>query len=179
MKKVFIFLVTFLIALPCYAQCVAEIKDVRQDEARGSIIVETEYTLNGVVVDTDTSPCTLEANGKYEITICDKNGCRQKECVGRTRYIETSGTNAEIIAKAKEAIEKHCKNLIRRIEANETYRKAEMLKQQKALTAPIITDIKDDLVGEKKTVTEVTDSFKGKDIKVTYDEKNTTSDTVP
>lgn len=130
-------------------QCVAEIKDVVQDEIRGSIIVQTEYTLNGKVVQQ-----------------------------GQTRYLETSGTNEEIIARAKEDIAIHCENLIRRIEANQTFLQAEALKIQKALTAPIITDIKDDLVGYKTTKTEAIDTFKDKEIKVTYDEKNTISDII-
>ena len=32
------------------AQCVAEVMDVHQDDERGSIVVETQYTLNGIVV---------------------------------------------------------------------------------------------------------------------------------
>lgn len=150
MKRIgLIVIIMMLVALSCYAQCVAEIKDVRQDEVRGSIIVETEYTLNGKVVQ-----------------------------LGRTRYLETSGTNSEIIAKAKEDIKIHCENLIRRIENNRLFLQAEKLKQQKALTTPIITDIKSDLIGVKETKTQAIDEFKGKTITVTYDEKNSVSDTV-
>lgn len=149
MKKVLLVILVLFVTSISYAQCVAEVKDVKQDEIRGSIIVETQYTLNGKVVQ-----------------------------LGNTRYSDSSGTNAEIIAKAKEDIEIHCKNLIKRIDNNFTYLKTQKLIQQKALTAPIITDIKDDLIGEKKTVNEVTDTFKGKDIKVTYDEKNTITNTV-
>ena len=54
-------------------------------------------------------------------------------------------------------------------------RQAEALKIQKALTAPIITDIKPSLVGYSTSKTEVVDTFKDKEIKVTYDEKNTVS----
>jgi len=146
MRKLGLILALLLVCSVAKAQCVAEIKDVIQDPARGSIIVQTEYTLNGKVVQQ-----------------------------GQTRYLETSGTNEEIIAKAKEDIEIHCKNLIRRIEANQTFRQAEGLKIQKALTTPIITDIKSSLIGQKKTVSEVEDEFKGKKIKVTHDEKNTVS----
>jgi hypothetical protein len=117
-----------------------------QDEVRGSIIVVTEYTLNGKVVQT-----------------------------GQTRYDENSGTNVEIIAKAKEDVALHCENLIRRIEANQTFREAESLKIQKALTQPIIEAIKKDLVGYSTSKTEVVDEFKGKEIKVTADAKNTVS----
>lgn len=121
----------------------AEIKDVKIDEVRGSIIVETEYKVNGVVVQ-----------------------------VGNTRYTEESGTNAEIIAKAKEDVALHCENLIRRIEANRTFRDAEALKAQKALTEPIVTAIKSDLVGYKTDKTEAVDVFKGVEIKVTADSVN-------
>jgi uncharacterized protein YlxP (DUF503 family) len=69
----------------------------------------------------------------------------------------------------------HCENLIRRIEANQTFREAESLKIQKALTQPIIEAIKKDLVGYSTSKTEVVDEFKGKEIKVTADAKNTVS----
>ena len=147
MKKTLLVLMMLAVCGLAYAQCVGEITDVKMDDVRGSIIVETTYTLNGEVVQ-----------------------------VGHTRYDEQSGTNAEIIAKAKEDVQIHCENLIRRIEANQTFRIAERLKIQKALTQPIIDDIKDDLVGQKETKTEAIDEFKGKEIKVTYDEKNTVSD---
>ena len=121
----------------------AEIKDVKIDEVRGSIIVETEYKVNGVVVQ-----------------------------VGNTRYTEESGTNEEIIAKAKEDVAQHCENLIRRIEANRAFREVEALKINKALTEPIVTAIKSDLVGYKTDKSEVVDVFKGKEIKVTADSQN-------
>ena len=147
MKKLLLILAFILIATTANAQCVAEIRDVRQDEVRGSIIVETQYKLDGVVVQT-----------------------------GHTRYNETSGTNAEIIAKAKEDVEEHCGNIIRRIEANALYLKTQKLAEQKDQTTPIINSIKATLVGHEKQVDEVTDYFKGKDIKVTHDGKNTTTD---
>ena len=142
-----VIILSVLMMLVCgvgHTQCVAEIKDVIQDEYFGTIIVETEYTLNGKVVQQ-----------------------------GRTRYSDDSGTNEEIIAKAKDDVSQHCENLIRRIESNKTFREAEALKIQKALTTPIITSIKDDLVGYKTTKTEVIDTFKSNEIKVTADEKNT------
>jgi len=121
----------------------AEIKDVLIDSERGSIIVETEYKVNGEVVQ-----------------------------LGRTRYTEESGTNLEIIAKAKEDVAQHCENLIRRIEANRAFREVEALKVQKSLTEPIATAIKSDLVGYKTDKTEVIDVYKGVEIKVTADSKN-------
>jgi len=120
-----------------------EIKDVKIDDIRGSIIVETEYKINGVVVQ-----------------------------IGNTRYTEESGTNEEIIAKAKADIAEHCENLIRRIEANRVFREAEALKVNKALTEPIVTAIKSDLVGYNTSKDEVVDVFKGVEIKVTADSQN-------
>jgi len=146
MKKALLIMAFLMVCGVAQAQCVAEIKDVVQDPDRGSIIVQTEYTLNGNVVQQ-----------------------------GQSRYLETSGTNEEIIARAKEDVAIHCENLIRRINVNSIYLKTEKLKMQKALTQPVIDDIKADLVGHKETKTEVEDTFKGKIIKVTYDEKNTVS----
>ena len=128
------------------AQCVGEVKAVKMDEERGSIIVETEYTLNGKVVQT-----------------------------GRTRYLETSGTAAEIVEQAKVDVETHCKNLVQRIDVNTAYINEQMLIKQKALTQPIIDEITDDLVGQKKTISDVEQEFKGITIKVTADEKNSVS----
>jgi hypothetical protein len=121
----------------------AEIKDVKIDVVRGSIVVETEYKVNGVVVQ-----------------------------LGQTRYDENSGTNEEIIAKAKEDVAQHCENLIRRIEANQTFRSVESLKIQKALTEPIALAIKGDLIGYKTDRAEVVDVYKGVEIKVTADSVN-------
>lgn len=135
-----------LIAVPSYAQCIGTIKKVEQDTTYGSIIVETEYKLNGVVVQ-----------------------------IGKARYIETNGTNSEIIAKAKADIKLHCENTLKRIPNNTAYIIEQSVIQQKALTTPIIIDIEDDLIGFKSTVEEAITKYKGKDIKVTYDEKNTTS----
>ncbi len=149
MRKLALLVCFMLVVVPCFAQCVGEIKDVIQDEARGTVVVQTEYALNGKVVQQ-----------------------------GEARYNEGSGTNSEIIAKAKEDVETHCENLIRRIDKNMDFRKAEMLKRQKELTTPIITSIKSSLVGQKKTVSEVTDTYKEKQIKVTYDEKNSVSNFV-
>lgn len=166
MKKAFLILVMMVVGGLAQAQCVATVKDVVQDDLRGSIVVKTEYVLNGKVVDVDATVCTLK-DGKYF------NGA--KECVGSSRYDEGSGTNEEIIAKAKEDVAFHCENLIRRIEANQLFRQAEALKIQKALTEPIVLNIKDSLVGYSTTKSEVVDEFKGKQIKVTADEKNTVS----
>ena len=156
MKKLLLgLLLTGLLITPCFAQVVATVKDVVIDEARGSIIVKTEYKLNGVIVDVKGNP--------------------SPEYLGQTRYTEDSGTNAEIIAKAKSDVAAHCGNLIRRIPVNQAFRQSESLKAQKALTEPIILDIKDDLVGYTTSKNEVEDTFKGKTIKVTADKKNTVS----
>jgi len=146
MKKALLIMAFLMVCGVAQAQCVAEIKDVVQDPDRGSIIVQTEYTLNGNVVQQ-----------------------------GQSRYLETSGTNEEIIARAKEDVAIHCENLIRRIDVNRTYLQVEKLKVQKALTQLVIDDIKTDLVKYKVTKNEVEETFKGKTIKVTYDEKNTVS----
>lgn len=146
MKKIILTLMFIAITGCAHAQCVAEIKDVKIDEERGSIVVETEYKVNNQVVQT-----------------------------GHTRYLETSGTNAEIIAKAKEDIKEHCANLIRRIPKNTEFIQKKMVDKQKQLTQPIIDSIKKDLVGKTETVSEVTNEFKGISIKVTADEKNSVS----
>ena len=144
MRTLGLILAVMLVAVTAQAQCVATIQDVVQDEVRGSIIVKTLYEMNGVKVQD-----------------------------GQTRYLETSGTNAEIIAKAKEDVDVHCKNLVKRIEANRTAINTARLTKQKELTAPVITSIKGSLVGHKVTVTEAVDVFKGKE--TTVNANSTTS----
>ena len=148
--RVVLVIMMLLIAGSVQAQCIAEVTDVTQDDKKGMILVHTQYTLNGQIVQN-----------------------------GRSRHTEQTGTKAEIIVKAKEAGERHCKNLIKRMANNKVFIDTERVKRQKELTATLVTDIKVDLVGYKsKSIEDATVTYKGKDIKVTYDEKNTVSDTV-
>ena len=123
------------------------IKKVFQDEVRGSIVVETEYKNGDTVIQT-----------------------------GHTRYLETSGTNEEIIAKVKEDVKEHCDNLVKRIPANKEFSIAEKLKIQKALTLPVIDSIKGSLIDHEESSEKVSDEFKGKIIEVTVDGNNTVKD---
>jgi len=143
MKKPLLTLLFILMVSTAQAQCVAEIKNVKQDSIRGSIIVETQYVLNGKVI------------------IFGKNST-----VGTTRYDEQTGTNVEIKIKINRDIDQYCEALIKRIKSNEMYINAELIKQQKALTRPIIAALSVDIVGLKRTKTEAIISFKGKDINV-------------
>ena len=72
MKKFIFMLPILLMCSLVEAQCVAEVKDVLLDDARGSIIVQTEYKLNGVIVDVKANP--------------------DPSAIGQTRYLETTGT---------------------------------------------------------------------------------------
>ena len=126
------------------AQCVAEVKDVIIDEARGSIIVETQYEYNGRVVDVKLNSCT--------------------DCVGRTRYTEDSGTVAEIVTKAKADVVNHCNTLIKR--NSQAKLKSEYLSIAKTKTEPMIKDIKTGIVGWKTTVGQSEVKFKDKEITV-------------
>ena len=150
MKKAIALTVLLMtLAVPCFAQCVAEIKDVVQDEVRGSIIVKTQYTMNGEFVQD-----------------------------GQTRYLETSGTNEEIIAMVDKDIAEHCENLVRRIPENQAFLQSEKLKIQKALTQPVIDAIKPLLVGVKETKIEAKDVFKTKEITVNADKSTSVKDVV-
>lgn len=170
MKKIVLLVLFMFLSSVGFAQCVGEIKDVRQDEVLGSIIVEAEFKWSGKVINAWGEICTLK-DGKYYDS-------RNKECLGRSRYTDDTGTNAEIIAKAKDDVDRHCKVLISTITANQDFVNAEKIKQQKVKTSPIILDIKDDLIGEKVTKTEVIENYKGKAITVTYDSKNSTSNII-
>jgi hypothetical protein len=147
MKKIILLMVFLFISTSSYAQCVAEIKEVIQDPLRGSVVVVTEYKLNGQLVQT-----------------------------GETRYLESSGTENEIKLLIKADVQEHCENLIKRIPENTTYLNTQKLLQQKALTQPIVTNLNSYFVGYKITVSEVMEEFKGKDINVTYDKENSISD---
>lgn len=148
MIKAFLVFFLILICQPAYSQCVGEVKQIFQDPDRGTIIVETSYTVNGVLV-------------------------QEK---GRVRYDEDTGTAQEIILKAKADIQEHCENLIKRIQANDSFIRSEVIKRQKELTQPLINNIQT-AVGFKQTSTEATTIYKGKEIKVTHDSQNTVIDT--
>lgn len=139
----------FLLCSVAQAQCVAEVKDVLIDEIRGSIIVETQYKLNGVVVDVKANP---DANA-----------------IGRTRYTEESGTKAEIVAKAKADIEQHCGNLIIRNAINVNNLNADKLAIAIALTEPMIADLRANAIGYTETMTQKVVNFKNKEITIEAD----------
>ena len=188
MKKILLALV--MVGLVCgvaQAQCVPEIKAMVMDEFRGSMIVKTEYVLNGMVVDENANPCWLdEVSGKYLITyIHPKTGqSYNQECMGEVRYSEINPITGEkwidsdLTVQAKLDVDIHRDNLIRRTTENREFIRTERLKIQKALTQPIIDKVKANLIGYTSSSSEVTDTFKGKDIKVTYDQKNTVTDTI-
>src|SRR5262245_37555027 len=91
-----------LVTTSAYAQCVATVRDVRLDEERGSIIVETEYQLDGKVVE-----------------------------VGHTMYLELNGTQSEIVDLVKKDIAEHCENLIIRIPSNLEFIQKEIVNTDK------------------------------------------------
>jgi len=142
-----ILILTF--AVSAQAQCVAEVTDVIQDPLRGSIIVETQYKMNGVVVDAKGNP---DANA-----------------IGRTRYLETTGDISEIVVKAKADIDQHCGNLIIRNAVAVNNLNGTKLDIQKALTTPMIADLKANAVGWIKTVTQKVINYKDKEITIEAD----------
>jgi len=155
MKKTILMFLFCLMVSVAQAQCVAEVKDVIQDKHKGSIIVETEYALNGEVVQSGRSRYTE-----------------------RNPFTEKKWNNSDLEDLIKFDIRLHCKNLIARIDENKKFIKDQKLKQQKSLTEPIIKTLKTDLIGHKERETEAVSKFKGKTIKVTYDKKNTITDSV-
>ena len=155
-------LLVAILVLSCtvaQAQCVAEVKDVLIDEARGSIIIETQYKLNGVVVGVDALP--------------------DPASIGRTRYTEESGTKAEIVTKAKADIDQHCNNLIIRNAVRVNNLNADKLAIQKALTEPMIADLKTNAVGYTKTVGQTIIQFKNKEITIEADGSYIITDIIP
>ena len=149
MKKFVLLILFILVCSVAQAQCVAEVKDVLIDDVRGSIIVETQYKMNGTVVDARGNP--------------DPNA------VGRTRYLETTGTKAEIVTKAKADIGQHCDNLIIREAVRVNDLNAQKLLIQKAQTEPMIADLKTNAVGWTKTVDTKVIQYKNKEITINAD----------
>jgi len=155
MKKVLLGLIGLLISTSAMAQCVAEVKSVTQDELRGSIVVETQYKLNGVVVGVRGEP--------------------DPDAIGRTRYDENSGTVQEIRDKAQQDIEDHCGNLIIRNAIKVNDLKGRQLEIAKQLTSPLITQLQN-AVGWTKTVNEKVIQFKNKEITIEASGNYTVSD---
>lgn len=149
MKKIILTLLMLMVSTVAYSQCVAEVKNVIQDPKRGSIIVETQYKLNGVVVDVGANP--------------------DPDAIGRTRYTEQSGTMQEILQKAKEDIEKHCGNLLIRNAIKVSDLNGEKLKIQKALTLPYVDFLKTNVIGWGKTINEKIIQYKNKEITIQSD----------
>lgn len=150
MKVFFIlFFLSMVFPVSAQSQCVAEVVDVKQDAILGSIVVETQYTLNGQVVQ-----------------------------LGKTRYDDNSGTDQEIKDKVVVDIVTHCEALISRIESNQIFIHQNILDIQKTKTTPIINRIKIDLIGTEATVTKSIEQFRDKEIEVTYDEKHAVRDVV-
>ena len=135
-----------LITSMASAQCVAEITGIFQDVDRGSIVVEVEYTLNGEVVQT-----------------------------GRTRYLETSGSLAEIRAMAIADVREHCGNLIMRLPVHIDWIKSKLLERQKELTEPLIVDLQD-YVGQTLQETEKVVDYKGKRVTLNADGTHSVTD---
>ena len=154
MRKLLFIPLLFICSL-AQAQCVGEIKDVKIDIRTGSVIVETEYKMNGVVI----------------------------QAAGRNRFLNTSGENGAIVRKVRKDITLHCRNLLRRMDGNEQFIMTEKQKRLDQLkvgrtSESIIKDIKSVLVGNVSSVSEVVTSFKGKDIKVTHEKVHTVTNTV-
>ena len=139
----------FLFFDEAFAQCVWKIKSIEQDPDRGSILVVTEYTLNGQVVQ-----------------------------VGHTRYDEQSGDLAGIKSLIQKDLQDHCEALIRRIPENNDFIQQEILKAQKELTQPLISALQTE-VGKSASVKEATVIWKNKTIKVTDDSKSSISNITP
>ena len=154
MKKVLLGLIALLIAFPCYAQCVAEVKDVIIDPKTGNLAVKVEYTYEGEVVDNSLTPC--------------------EDCVATHRYNEETGTLQEIVAKAKDDIESHCKTLIKR-NAKPIIR-AKIAEIQSSKIQDMVDTIKQNAVGWTKTVNEASITFKGKEITFEADGSYTVTD---
>jgi hypothetical protein len=172
MKKLLLTILMVSIATISNADCVPEIKDVVKDVARNKIVIQSEYVLNGNVVDTNGNTCQL-ISGKY------MSG--SAECIGELRYSRKSGTNAFIVRDAKKQNRIHCRSLLRRIPVNEEFIKTQLnariaeLRSGRTIDG-IISSIKGDLVGYTFIVTEADRIYRGRKINVKADSTNSISD---
>lgn len=135
-----------IMATSAMAQCVGTIQSLEQDQ-NGAIRVVTQYSMNG-----------------------------QPVLIGGSRYNEQSGTEAEIIQRAKDDVKSHCEALISRLEVNRATLAREELKRQKVLTKPIMDSISPQLIGQSITVNSYKWNFKGKEITVNADGTNSVTD---
>lgn len=154
MKKLLLTLIFLTITISAHAQCNAEVKDVLIDEARGTIIVETEYVLNG-----------------------------ENKGIGRGRYSEISPVTgvawanmSEFTSYVRKNVERHCRTLIRRIPINHQFIVDSKTDTQKVLTETLSDNLKALMIGQTLSETETSTTYKGKEITVTYDSQNTITD---
>ncbi len=142
-------ILVFFLCGQAFAQCVWKIQSVEQDPDRGSILVVTQYTLNGQVAQ-----------------------------VGHTRYDEQSGGLADIKLLIQKDLQDHCAALIRRIPENDDFIQLETLKAQKELTQPLIQALQTE-AGKSESVKQSVIIWKSKTITVTDDSKNSISNIIP
>lgn len=145
--KKLLILFFLFITTPSFAQCVSEIKSVTPDD-RGKIKVCADFALNGDFV---------------------QNGC--------LRYDENSAsTLLELREKIASDAREHCKKIIERIPENQAFIFSKIAERQEELVSSAIANLESD-VGATINVSESSITYKGKEIKVTYDSNNTYTDT--
>ncbi len=153
-----------------HAECTSTILSVEQDQRTGAVIVNTEYTIP--MSDTGLAAEFAEKIGGT----ADKDNIVTKE--GRTRYDEESGDLNGIKQKINDDVNKYCEALIERIPANIDFINSEIFKQNKSLTAGLVTNLQGE-VGKVHAVSEISIVWKGKTITVTDDSQNSVSNITP
>jgi len=176
MKKIIWIFLLSLMAVNGHAACTGEIKNAYKNTTYKSVIVETEYKINGQVVNGQGLPCAFDTNEK----VFKRNG---KVCIGGEGFNKLSGTDLGIIERALAGVAEHCGNIISRLEANATFINDEKAKRMEYLklnrdSDNIVLGIKDALIGQIITVDEKNIIFKGKIINVKADSTHSITDIV-
>jgi hypothetical protein len=153
-----------------HAECTATIVSIDQDQRTGSIMVQTEYSVE--MSDATAASAFAEKIGGT----AQQDNSVLKE--GKSRFDEQSGDLDGIKKKLHDDINQYCEALIQRIPDNTDFINAEMLKENKSLTASLISDLQSE-VGKVTAVSASNIVWKGKTITVSDDSKNSVSNITP
>jgi hypothetical protein len=158
MRGIILTLLLLMVTGPAWGQCTVEIKDVLIDDLTGSILVKTQYSLNGVIVDVRGKP---DANA-----------------LGETRYTENDGTLQEIVDKIKVDLQSHCSALMVNQSIKLNNLKVAKKQVQESLVSPMIETLRNNAIGWTKSINSTSFTFKNKEITVNADGSYTVSDIV-
>lgn len=145
--KRFMFLLFLLLTTPAFAQCTADILTVEEDPVYHTILVTTQYSINGFVVE-----------------------------VAKVRYSANQDSDIDLIAKAKVDVDEYCSVLIARLPNNDAFLQSSVLTTESTLSRDQISRVKSVIEAYTTNVDEFNYEYKTKIITLRADGNNSIAD---